>query len=123
MPFKILYVEDNPQNMRLVVKMLSHAGYEMLEAVNGLIGVARADQEQPDLILMDINLPDISGIDAARRIKRKLPQIPIVAVTADAMLEDRERFLNLGFDDYVPKPITRHLLLDAILELLKEKST
>jgi CheY-like chemotaxis protein len=123
MPFKILYVEDNPQNMRLVVKVLTHAGFTPLEAVDGLTGIAIATSERPDLILMDINLPDITGIMAMRRIKSKAPRLPIVAVTAEAMVGDRDRFLEMGFNDYVPKPIARRELLSTVVNLLKEIPT
>jgi two-component system cell cycle response regulator DivK len=115
MSFKILYVEDNPQNMRLVRKMIdSH--YEVLEALNGATGLSLAISAQPDLILMDINLPDIDGMEVTARLK-DIPgtaNIPVIALTANAMYGDRERFLAAGCDGYLAKPITRIELLNTL---------
>ncbi len=113
---KILYIEDNPQNMRLVRKMLSVADYDMVEAIDGTSGVKIADIECPDLILMDINLPDIDGIEATRRIKAnpKLKHIPVIALTANAMFGDRESSLDAGFNGYLAKPISMNELLNTI---------
>lgn len=119
---KILYVEDNPQNMRLVRKMLLIGGYEMIEAVDGLTGIEVAIREMPDLILMDMNLPDIDGMEATARL-RKNPQtahIPIIALTANAMHGDRERFLASGCDGYIAKPITKNELLNTISHFLAQ---
>lgn len=118
MPKRILYVEDNFQNKRLVRKILTAKGYEVLEADNGEAGVSMALEEGPDLILMDISIPGIDGIEATRQIKEN-PQtksIPIVALTANAMRGDRERFLAAGCDDYLPKPISTPDLLRVIGE-------
>lgn len=119
---KILYIEDNALNMRLVRKLLNSAGYTMLEATNGMDGVKLAEREKPDLILMDMNLPDIDGIEATRRLKAsaELSGIPIIALTANAMYGDRERFLGSGCDGYIAKPIARHELFDTISTLLKQ---
>ncbi len=119
---KILYIEDNALNMRLVRKLLNSAGYTMLEATNGMDGVKLAEREKPDLILMDMNLPDIDGIEATRRLKAsaELCAIPIIALTANAMYGDRERFLGSGCDGYIAKPIARHELFDTISTLLKQ---
>lgn len=113
---KILYIEDNAQNMRLVRKMLDMAGYEMIEAADGLSGVAVAARELPDLILMDINLPDINGLEATARLKAspELSWIPVVALTANAMHGDREHCIAAGCDGYIPKPITKNELLSTI---------
>jgi two-component system, cell cycle response regulator DivK len=113
---KILYVEDNPQNMRLVRKFLTMAGYQMIEAVNGLMGVAVAAREMPDLILMDVNLPDINGLEATARLKAspQLSWIPIIALTANAMHGDRENCIAAGCDGYIPKPITKIELLNTV---------
>jgi two-component system, cell cycle response regulator DivK len=122
---KILYVEDNPQNMRLVGKMLRVGGYEMVEAVNGLSGVATAARERPDLILMDINLPDIDGLEATGRLKAspQLAHIPVIALTANAMHGDRERFISAGCDGYLAKPVTKNELLNAIAHFLSVVQT
>ncbi|MDX1992687.1 MAG: response regulator [bacterium] len=113
---KILYVEDNEQNMRLVRKILKHAGYEVVEAIDGMSGLDVAARELPDLILMDVNLPDIDGLEATARLKSTphLSRIPIIALTANAMVGDREKALQAGCDDYLPKPISKDQLLQAV---------
>ncbi|MBC8170558.1 MAG: response regulator [Anaerolineae bacterium] len=116
---RILYIEDNPQNMRLVRKILNHAGYEMLEAEDGLSGLDVVERERPDLILLDINLPDIDGLEVSNRIKASpLAHIPIIALTANAMVGDRERMLSAGCDGYLPKPVARQDLLNTIVDFL-----
>ena len=124
MPIRILYIEDNPQNMRLVHKFLAMAGYDMLEAMNGLTGLSVAAKERPDLILMDLNLPDIDGLEATSRLKAQpeLAHIPVVALTANAMHGDRERCLAAGCDGYIPKPITKSELLNTVAMLLSGSS-
>ena len=113
---KVLYVEDNPRNMRLVRKFLEHAGYEVLEAVSGLDGLEVAAKQRPDVILMDINLPDIDGLEAAGQLKEDpdLRGIPVIALTANAMHGDRERCLAGGCDGYIPKPINKLDLLETV---------
>jgi two-component system cell cycle response regulator DivK len=104
---RILVVEDNPKNMKLVRDVLEYAGYEVIEATSGEDGVRLAETERPQLILMDLQLPDIDGTEALRQI-RVGPDgrdVPIVAVTAFAMDEDRTRAFASGFDGYVEKPI------------------
>lgn len=117
---RILCVEDNPQNMRLVRKILTHAGYVVIEAIDGLTGVAKAEAEKPDLILMDINLPDIDGLEATDRIKANpdLVNIPIVALTANAMYGDEERILAAGCDGYIAKPVTKSRLIETVAEFV-----
>lgn len=116
----ILYVEDNAQNMRLVRKMLKVGGYEMIGAEDGLKGLEMAKAHQPEIILMDINLPDIDGIEVTKRLKADpdFENTPIIALTANAMYGDRERFLNAGCDDYLSKPISKLELLNKIQEHL-----
>lgn len=117
----ILYVEDNPQNMRLVRKMLKIGGYTMLEASDGTSGLQMAQQHRPDLILMDINLPDIDGVEATCHLKADpvLRNIPVIALTANAMHGDRERFLDGGCDGYLAKPVTKNELLNMIAYFLE----
>lgn len=120
MSARILCIEDNPQNMRLVRKILTVAGYEVLEAADGLSGMEMAQREQPRLILMDVNLPDIDGLEAAA-ILRKNPLFattPIIALTANAMHGDRERCLAAGCDGYIPKPITKTELLNTVAHFI-----
>lgn len=117
---RILCVEDNPQNMRLVRKILTHQGYDVLEAGDGLTGVQIALEQTPDLVLMDLNLPDIDGLEATQRIKQQANHIPIVALTANAMFGDEERCLAAGCDGYISKPVSKALLLDKLVEMLGE---
>ncbi len=104
---KILYVEDNPENVQLVRRILEAKGYLVVEADNGLAGIEAAKREKPDLILMDINLPDMDGYAAATLVKstKELSHIPIVALTANVMKGDRERSITAGCDGYISKPI------------------
>src|SRR5690242_18868967 len=122
MTAKILCVEDNPQNMRLTRKILCGAGYDVIEAMDGLTGVATAAREKPDLILMDVNLPDIDGLEATARLKADstLSWIPIIALTANAMHGDRERFIAAGCDGYIPKPVTKQELLNTVAHFLQQ---
>jgi CheY-like chemotaxis protein len=118
---RILYVEDNPQNMDLVCRILRHVGgYEVIGAVTGTLGVEEAEKSLPDLILMDINLPDISGLEATNRIKAKegLKHIPIVAFTADTNEADRSKYINAGCDGYLPKPASAPKLLQVVKDYL-----
>lgn len=121
---RILYIEDNPQNMRLVRKILVHAGYEMVEAENGLLGLEVAERERPDLILLDINLPDIDGFEVASRLKASdvLATIPVIALTANAMVGDREKSLAAGCNGYLPKPVGRQELLFAVEGYLSNRN-
>lgn len=116
----ILYVEDNPQNMRLVRKMLATSGHTLIEAVDGTAGLRLADEQSPGLILMDINLPDIDGLEVTARIKSDptLRHIPIIALTADAYTNARERYRDAGCDDYLAKPVSRHELLSILATYL-----
>jgi two-component system cell cycle response regulator DivK len=104
----ILIVDDNDKNLRLVRDVLRFAGFRTLEAVTGGDGVATAIEQHPDVILMDIRLPDMDGTEAARLLKDepRTAHIPIVALTSLAMKGDREWFLASGFDGYLEKPIS-----------------
>ena len=105
----ILYVEDNPDNTMLVRRALEARGYKLLHAGTGLKGVTMAEAEEVELILLDINLPDIDGYEVARRLrasaKTALKTVPIIAVTANALKGDAEKALNAGCDVYMSKPI------------------
>ena len=109
MTHNILYIEDNPDNMVLVQRALEARGYRLLKAMKGMDGVLAAESEQVDLILLDINLPDIDGYEVARRlrssVKRELARVPIIAVTANALKGDAEKALDAGCDVYMSKPI------------------
>lgn len=105
----VLYIEDNPDNMMLVQRALEARGYRLLKAMNGLDGISTAESQHVDLILLDINLPDIDGYEVARRLraseKRELRSVPIIAVTANALKGDAEKALDAGCDVYMSKPI------------------
>ena len=110
----ILYVEDNPDNMLLVRRVLAARGYNFIEAENGMKGLEAAESQEVDLILLDINLPDIDGYEVARRLrassKTSLARTPIIAITANALKGDAERALDAGCDVYMSKPINVHEL-------------
>ena len=109
MGHNILYIEDNPDNMLLVQRALESRGYKLLKAENGEKGVAMAKAEDVDLILLDINLPDIDGYEVAQRIRSsgtgRLAYTPIIAITANALKGDAEKALAAGCDVYMSKPI------------------
>ncbi|MFT3892829.1 MAG: response regulator [Anaerolineales bacterium] len=109
MAHNVLYIEDNPDNTMLVRRALEARGYKLLHAPTGNKGVEVAEQEHVDLILLDINLPDIDGYEVARRLrsnaKAELKTVPIIAVTANALKGDAEKALDAGCDVYMSKPI------------------
>jgi two-component system cell cycle response regulator DivK len=104
---RILVVEDNKKSMKLFRDVLQATGYQTLEATTGVQAVELAVEHEPDLVLMDIQLPDIDGVEALARLRAlaRTASIPVLAVTAQAMYGDRERFQAAGFDDYVSKPV------------------
>jgi two-component system cell cycle response regulator DivK len=119
---RILYIEDNPDNRLLIRRVLQAEGYEVLEAIDGQTGLQRAAEIRPDLILMDINLPEIDGYEVTARLKQLpgLSRIPIIAVTANVMKGDREKTLAAGCDGYIQKPIDIDLLPGQIERFLKK---
>lgn len=123
-PTRVLVVEDNPLNLKLVRDVLRRAGFEVIEARSGEEGVAQWRACTPDMILMDLQLPGIDGTQAMRMIKEDPggTDIPIVALTAFAMSEDRERALSSGFDGYLSKPISVRDLPRQVSEFLPERS-
>ncbi len=120
---RVLIVEDNPLNLKLVRDVLTKAGFEVIEACTGEEGVARAQDSQPDMILMDLQLPGINGTQALRLIRNDPSgaMVPVVALTAFAMSEDRDRALLEGFDGYVSKPISVRDLPNQVARFLPEK--
>ena len=116
----ILIVEDNEKNMKLVRDILRHAGHETLEAATGIDGVRLAVSKRPDLVLMDIQLPDIDGIEALRRIRevRELDAVPVVAVSASVMPDDQQKIVASGFDAFVTKPINLKQFLETVKRFL-----
>ncbi len=118
---KILVIEDNEDNRRIVRDLLTSAGYEVIEAVTGGAGVTAAETQGPELILMDIQLPDFDGYEATRRIKANptLSPIPIIAVTSYALSGDDVKAFEAGCDAYVTKPYSPRELLAKIREYLQ----
>jgi two-component system cell cycle response regulator DivK len=118
---KILLVEDNEMNRDMLSRRLMRKGYAVIIALDGEEGVAKAQSEAPDLILMDMSLPVLDGWEATRRLKAgpETHAIPIIALTAHAMAGDREQALAAGCDDYDSKPIEFQRLLDKIETFLK----
>jgi CheY-like chemotaxis protein len=119
---KILLVEDNEMNRDMLSRRLIRKGYEVAIAVDGQRGVEMASTESPDIILMDMSLPEIDGWEASRRVKsaESTKNIPIIALTAHAMVGDREKALAAGCNDYDTKPIELPRLLGKIEALLKQ---
>lgn len=117
---KILYVEDNEDNVYMLTRRLQRQGFEVLTAPDGEQGLALARSAQPDLILMDLNLPVLDGWQATRRLKGapETRSIPIIALSAHAMAGDRERALEAGCDDYDTKPVRIDSLMAKIRALL-----
>lgn len=117
---RILVVEDNPDNMTLIVDVLESLDYAVIQASDGEQGVHMAQTEKPDLILMDLSLPKMDGWEATRSIKAQdeLKQIPVIALTAHAMIGDRERALEAGCDDYLTKPLNIQTLAKKLTALL-----
>jgi CheY-like chemotaxis protein len=122
---KILLVEDNELNRDMLSRRLERRGFQVLIAVDGAQGVAMAQSEAPDLVLMDMSLPVVDGWEATRRLKAapETRAIPIIALTSHAMVGDREKAIEAGCDDYDTKPIELPRLLEKIDRLIgKDKS-
>jgi len=119
---RILLVEDNEKNMKLARDLLAYNGHTVYEATTGETAVATATKELPDLVLMDIQLPGIDGIEALRRIRAdaKAASIPIVALTASVMANDRERFDKAGFDAFIAKPIDIKKFNEQVTQLISK---
>ena len=117
---KILLVEDNEMNRDMLSRRLVRKGYEVVMAENGEQGIAMAESEAPDLILMDMSLPVIDGWEATERLKAsdKTASIPVIALTAHAMAEDRHKALAAGCDDYDTKPVELSRLVEKMAKLL-----
>jgi len=118
---KVLYIEDNFENRVLVKRVLEVEGYVVLEADDGPSGIRIAEQEAPDLILVDINLPEIDGYEVTAKLRQipSLAHVPIVALTANVLKGDRERSLAAGCDGYIQKPVDVDLLPAQIAAFLR----
>ena len=121
---RITVVEDNPDN-RLLVRVILESQYEVTEYENGFLALEGLPKQIPDLVLLDVSLPEMDGTEVLKRIRghEQLHRLPVIALTAHAMAGDREKFLKAGFDDYVTKPIVDEaMLLEAIERLLPKTS-
>jgi two-component system, cell cycle response regulator DivK len=119
---RILVVEDTEDNRRIIRDLLSSVGYELIEATDGAEGVAVAQSQHPDLILMDIQLPQMDGYEATRRIRAipELAQVPIIAVTSYALSGDDAKTRAAGCDGYIAKPFSPRQLLAEIRQFLPD---
>ena len=121
----VLYIEDHPDNMTLVRRIIQSQSYTLIEAKTGLQGILFAENQHVDLILLDINLPDIDGYEVARRLrtskKAALARIPIVAVTANAMRGDDAKAFEAGCNLHITKPINIQELLDTVNGLIHKE--
>jgi len=119
----ILYIEDNLENRLLVKRILEVEGYKVVEAASGLAGLSTAKTIQPDLILMDINLPELDGYELTKRLRqiKHLADVPIIAMTANVMKGDREKTLAAGCDGYIQKPIDVDELPAQVAHYLQAK--
>jgi two-component system, cell cycle response regulator DivK len=120
---RILIVEDNEDNQELMRFLLERAGYAVISVENGVKGVQSARSEKPDIILMDLSLPELDGWSAARQIKAdpELNNIPMIAVTAHTLPGDRRKALDAGFDSYISKPINIHMFDITVGKVLEQK--
>jgi two-component system cell cycle response regulator DivK len=107
MPKRVLAIEDNLSNMILISRVVEAEGYELLQAADGIAALDLLAKEKPDLILLDINIPGIHGLELAERLKAngRLADVPLIATTANVLQGDRERCLEAGCDNYLPKPL------------------
>jgi two-component system cell cycle response regulator DivK len=118
----ILYIEDNEYNRKIVRQLVSRTSYRLIEAIDGESGVAQAQKELPDLILMDVQLPKMSGLDATRVLKAdpRTSDIPIIVITSFALSGDREKASAAGADSYLAKPYSPRELLALVRKFLPE---
>lgn len=125
MPKKILIVEDNDLNLKLFRDLLEANGYQTVETKEGINATELVRRERPDLILMDIQLPEISGLDVTRKIKsdKSICDIPIIAVTAFAMKDDEEKILRAGCEAYISKPISIVSFLETVKRFLNAEAS
>ncbi|MFH0967943.1 MAG: response regulator [Methanobacteriota archaeon] len=121
---KILVIEDNEQNLYLMNFLLKSSGFTVIEAMDGPEGILRAQEDHPDIILLDIQLPGMDGYEIAQIMRRTedLKDIPIIAVTSYAMAGDRDRILAAGATDYIEKPINPETFIDQIRLHFPQKS-
>jgi CheY-like chemotaxis protein len=121
---RVLLIEDNEANRDMLSRRLTRRGYQISIATDGRQGIAAAQAEQPDLILMDMSLPEIDGWEVTRLLKSQQAtrHIPVIALTAHAMVSDRQRALEVGCDDYDTKPVELSRLLSKMTSLLERET-
>jgi CheY-like chemotaxis protein len=119
---KILVVEDEPNNMMLMKIILKKHGHEPVEAFNGEEGIRKTSLFKPELVLMDLRLPDMEGFEATRRIREIMTDVPIIAVTSYSMDEVREEIIKAGFNGLIQKPIDPMTIMDEIKKILGQVS-
>jgi two-component system cell cycle response regulator DivK len=119
---RILYIEDNPDNRMLTKRILVVEGYDVLEAKDGPSGLAVAEKQDLDLILVDINMPGMDGYEVTRRLRKmpKLVTVPIIALTANVLHGDREKSLDAGCDGYIQKPLDVDMLPEQVATFLEQ---
>lgn len=117
---KLLIVDDEPDNIELLARRLTRRGFEVVSATSAVEGIAKAEAERPNLVLMDIKMPQVDGLEATRRLKANpaTAHIPVIALTAHAMAEDRANALAAGADEYESKPVDLPTLLTKMTALL-----
>ena len=120
LPEKILIVEDNPQNMKVVEMTLRPHGYSLIKATNGEEALMAVSREEPDLVIMDVQIPKIDGLEVTRKLRRMpaFSHIPIIAVTAYAMKGDKEKAIEAGCDAYLSKTVDTRELPKVVAEML-----
>lgn len=118
---RVLYIEDNKDNLILVRRILKAEGFDLLEATSAKQGIAMAEQQIPDLILMDVNMPEMDGLSATKHLRQlpALQNIPIVALSANVMPEVLDEMLSAGCDGYITKPVSVDTLPEQVLHFLK----
>ncbi|MBI3805674.1 MAG: response regulator [Nitrospirae bacterium] len=120
MPKRILIVEDTPANFYVLQRVFLKEGFEVIQAGNGREAIGKAESDAPDVILMDMRLPDMSGYEAIPEIRRNNSAVPIIAVTADALPGDKESCLSLGCAAYFSKPIQYREIVEKVLQILSD---
>lgn len=120
---RVLLVEDNQDNQDLMRFLLERAGYDVMSVANGLLGIETARREKPDVVVMDLSMPELDGWNAARQMRSDplLKDTPLVAVTAHTLPGDRRKALDAGFNSYISKPINIHMFDVTVAKALEQK--
>jgi two-component system, cell cycle response regulator DivK len=121
---KVLIIEDNEQNMYMLTYLLENSSYEVVQAFSGIVGIKKAKEDKPDIILLDIQLPEMNGYEISRELKRnkESKNIPIIVVTSYAMVGDKEKALEAGAVGYIEKPIDPEIFVSQMESFLPHQS-